>query len=71
MSGLRATEIPKFDERVVPTVEALKRLGGSASNEELHDWVADHLALAKELKLGVSVRRVEQFEIDEAFFKGI
>lgn len=38
-------DLPKFDELMVPTIEALKGLGGSASNEELHDWVADKLTL--------------------------
>lgn len=38
-------DLPKFDELMMPTIEALKGLGGSASNEELHDWVADKLAL--------------------------
>jgi len=42
---VRQNDIPKFDELMVPTIAALKGLGGSASNEELHDWVADHLAL--------------------------
>jgi restriction system protein len=41
----RTGELPKFDELMLPTIEALKGLGGSASNEELHDWVADRLAL--------------------------
>jgi restriction system protein len=42
---LKANEVPKFDDLLVPTIGALKALGGSASNEELHDWIADHLAL--------------------------
>jgi restriction system protein len=42
---LKANEVPKFDDLLVPTIDALKALGGSASNEELHDWIADHLAL--------------------------
>ena len=37
--------VPKFDALMVPTISALKALGGSASNEELHDWIADHLKL--------------------------
>lgn len=39
-------DLPKFDELMMPIIEALKGLGGSASNEELHDWVADKLALS-------------------------
>ena len=42
---MKANEVPKFDDLLVPTIGALKALGGSASNEELHDWIADHLAL--------------------------
>lgn len=42
----KAGDLPRFDELIVPTIQALKGLGGSASNEELHDWVADHLALS-------------------------
>jgi restriction system protein len=38
--------IPKFDALMGPTVAALKALGGSASNEELHDWIADHLKVS-------------------------
>jgi len=30
-------DVPKYDSLMKPTVEALKALGGSASNEELHD----------------------------------
>ena len=42
---MKANEVPRFDELMVPTIDALKGLGGSASNEELHDWIADRLAL--------------------------
>lgn len=38
-------DVPKFDALMKPTLAALKALGGSASNQELHDWVAEHLAL--------------------------
>lgn len=47
---MKADDVPKFGELLVPTVEALKGLGGSASNQELHDWVADHLALSAEAR---------------------
>jgi restriction system protein len=39
-------DVPKFDALMKPTLEALKALGGSGSNQELHDWVADHLRLS-------------------------
>ncbi|WP_400765476.1 restriction endonuclease [Methylosinus sporium] len=42
--------LPKFDELMIPTLRALKALGGSASNEELHDWVADDLQLAPDVR---------------------
>jgi restriction system protein len=42
---VKSNDVPRFDDLIVPTIEALKALGGSASNEELHDWIADHLAL--------------------------
>lgn len=40
--------VPKFDELMIPLLRALKALGGSGSNEELHDWVADHLGMTTE-----------------------
>lgn len=39
------TEVPKYDLLMAPTVEALKELGGSASNDEIHDKVVELLAL--------------------------
>lgn len=44
------TTLPKFDELMIPTLLALKALGGSASNEELHDWVADDLQLPPDVR---------------------
>lgn len=41
--------VPKFDELMSPTIEALKRLGGSASNDEIHDGVVDLLKLPDEV----------------------
>lgn len=32
-------DVPRFSALIVPTVEALKALGGSASNQEIHDEV--------------------------------
>ena len=43
-------DVPKFDALMKPTLEALKALRGSASNQELHDWVADHLRLSDEAR---------------------
>lgn len=37
--------VPKFDELMAPTIEALKQLGGSASNDEIHDAVVELLRL--------------------------
>ncbi|MBZ6078156.1 restriction endonuclease [Microvirga sp. WGZ8] len=37
--------LPKFDALMMPTIEALKTLGGSASNEELADAIAEKLGL--------------------------
>jgi len=42
--------VPKFDDLMIPVLRALKALGGSGSNEELHDWVADYLGLSTELR---------------------
>ncbi len=42
--------LPKFDELMMPTLDALKGLGGSASNQEIHDRVADTLKLPSELR---------------------
>jgi len=38
-------DVPKYDSLLKPTLTALRMLGGSASNDELHDWIADHLQL--------------------------
>jgi restriction system protein len=43
-------DVPKFDALMKPTLEALKELGGSASNQELHDWIADRLGLSDEVR---------------------
>jgi restriction system protein len=43
-------DVPKFDALMKPTLEALKALGGSASNQELHEWVADHLQISDEVR---------------------
>lgn len=40
--------LPKFDELMIPVLRALQALGGSASNEEMHDWVADNLKITPE-----------------------
>ncbi len=37
--------IPKFDELFNPTLEAIKKLGGSASISELNEEVTKHLHL--------------------------
>ncbi len=50
-------DVPKFDELMVPTVEALKRLGGSASNEELLDEVANGLNLSEEVRNVTDTKR--------------
>ncbi len=50
-------DVPKFDELMVPTVEALKRLGGSASNEELLDEVANGLNLSEEVRNVTDAKR--------------
>jgi restriction system protein len=47
---VKVRNVPKFDELMAPTIEALKALGGSASNEELHDWIADRLSLPAEVR---------------------
>ncbi len=38
-------DIPKFDALLGPTIEALKQLGGSASNDEIHDKVVELMGL--------------------------
>jgi restriction system protein len=43
-------DVPKVDALMKPTLEALKALGGSASNQELYDWVAEHLRLSDEVR---------------------
>lgn len=38
-------DVPKFDTLLAPTIEALKQLGGSASNDEIHDKVVELMCL--------------------------
>lgn len=38
-------DIPKYDELMAPTIEALKQLGGSASNDEIHDEIVELMRL--------------------------
>ena len=42
--------LPKFDALMMPTLQALKDLGGSATNEEMVDYLADKLQLPEELR---------------------
>jgi hypothetical protein len=42
-------EIPKFDELMNPTLQALKRLGGSASIDELVPEIVKFLGLPQEV----------------------
>ncbi len=39
--SVRSDEVPKFDALIQPTVDALKALGGSASNDEIHDKIVE------------------------------
>lgn len=48
---MKATKsLPKFDELMIPVLRALQALGGSASNEEMHDWVADNLKITPDAR---------------------
>jgi restriction system protein len=42
-------EVPKFDELMNPTLQALKRLGGSASIDELVPEIVKFLGLPQEV----------------------
>ncbi|MEQ8267885.1 MAG: restriction endonuclease [Parvibaculum sp.] len=42
-------DVPKFDTLMAPMVEALKALGGSASNDEMHDKVVELLRIPVEV----------------------
>ncbi len=42
--------MPKYDELMIPTLDALKALGGSASNDELFDRVVADLAIPDEIR---------------------
>ena len=46
---MRKTEVPTFDELMEPTVQALKRLGGSASIDELVPEIVGLLGLSQEV----------------------
>lgn len=40
--------IPKYDDFALPTLKALAALGGSASNDELQDWIGKAMELGPE-----------------------
>ena len=42
-------DVPKFHELMIPTLQALKNLGGSASNDELYDELISVMQLPDEL----------------------
>lgn len=42
-------DIPKLDALLGPTIEALKQLGGSASNDEIHDKIVELMRLPEEV----------------------
>ena len=44
------SEVPKYDKLMIPTLRALKALGGSASNDELLDRVALDLAIPDDVR---------------------
>lgn len=46
---MKKTEVPTFDELMGPTVEALKRLGGSASIDELVPEIVRIVDLPQEI----------------------
>lgn len=47
---VKSGDIPKFDQLMIPTLNALKMLGGSASNDELFDAVMAQMGLPEEIK---------------------
>lgn len=47
---LEPDQLPKVPDLFVPVLKALNGLGGSASNEEIDDRVADVLALSPEVR---------------------
>ncbi|MBO6669021.1 restriction endonuclease [Parvibaculum sp.] len=42
-------DIPKLDALLGPTIEALKQLGGSASNDEIHDKIVELMNLPEDV----------------------
>ena len=46
---MKKNKVPKFDELMSPTVQALKNLGGSASIDELVPEIARLLGLSQEV----------------------
>jgi restriction system protein len=50
-------DVPKFDEMMIPLVHALRRLGGSASNDELVDEVANELGLSEAVRNVTDAKR--------------
>ena len=54
--------IPKFDELFNPTLEAIKKLGGSASISELNEEVTKHLHLSNDEIAKVHNERIAELE---------
>ena len=44
-----SSEIPTFDQMIIPTVRALRELGGSAGVEELGERIAQLMKLSDEI----------------------
>lgn len=49
MAGATAAELPRYHQLMQPTLQALRALGGSASNDEIQDRLTVDLGLAPEL----------------------
>jgi restriction system protein len=47
---IETTEVPRVPDLFAPTLKALDALGGSASNDEIDDRVADVMALSPEVR---------------------
>jgi restriction system protein len=49
--------LPKFDTLMLPTIAALKKLGGSASNDELEDTISEALGISDEQRAVLSRKK--------------
>lgn len=66
MSKISTQKVPKYNELIMPTFDALKKLGGSGSNNEILEQVVEDLSLEDEV---VDMPHKENSNISEVAYR--